>query len=119
MNKDRTLILINFMRIGDEVQMKNLNRLKDIVEQILIDDEKARKDDNYLILKVIEKLHPDQVGKCFNDVMLNARQNGINFESIRRCRQRVQQLYPELKDFNTATKRQQQIESYVDFAFGR
>lgn len=119
MNKDRMLILINFMRIGDEVQMKNLNQLKDIVEQILIDDEKARKDDNYLILKVIEKLHPEQVGKRFNEVMLNAKQNGINFESIRRCRQRVQQLYPELKDLNTAKKRQQQIESYLDFAFGR
>lgn len=99
--------------------MKNLNQLKDIVEQILINDEKARKDDNYLILKVVEKLHPDQVGKSFNEVMLNARQNKINFESIRRCRQKVQQIYPELKDFNTATKRQQEIERYLEFAFGR
>lgn len=119
MTKDRTLNLINFMRIGDEVQMKNLNQLKDIVERILIDDEKARKDDNYLILKVIEKLHPDEVGKSFNEVMLNAKHNKINFESIRRCRQKVQQLYPELKDFDTATKRQKAIESYLDFAFGR
>lgn len=99
--------------------MKNLNQLKDIVEEILINDEKARKDDNYLILKVVEKLHPEQVEKSFDEVMLNAKKNRINFESIRRCRQKVQQLYPELKDFNTATKRQNEIERYLNFAFDR
>jgi len=113
------LILINFMRIGDEVQMRNLSDLRKVVETILINDVDARKDDNYLILRVIEILHPAEADKSFSDVMLNAKKNSINFESIRRARQKVQELYPELKDKETAQARSHAIDSYRDFAFGR
>lgn len=119
MNKDRTLILINFMRIGDEVQMKKLSDLRKVVETILINDVDARKDDNYLILRVIEVLHPSEADKSFSEVMLNAKKNRINFESIRRCRQKVQELNPQLKDKETVQARTHAIDSYRDFAFGR
>lgn len=84
----------------------NLNNIRMIVESILLDDIKARKDDCYLILRVVEKLHPEETGKSFEDVMLNAKKNHINFESIRRCRQKVQSEYPELKDEETMIVRE-------------
>lgn len=99
--------------------MRNLNDLRKVVEVILINDVNARKDDNYLILKVIEILHPSEANKSFSDVMLNAKNNKINFESIRRCRQKVQELNPKLKDKETAKARECAVDNYKDFAFGR
>ena len=99
--------------------MRNLSDLRKIVETILINDVDARKDDNYLILRVIEVLHPSEADKSFSEVMLNAKKNRINFESIRRCRQKVQELNPQLKDKETVQARTHAIDSYRDFAFGR
>ena len=50
--------------------------------------------------------------------MLNAKKNKINFESIRRCRQKVQEKYPHLKDEKTTDARTEETKEYIDFAIG-
>lgn len=98
--------------------MKNnsLNNIQRIVEDILIEDVTARKDDCYLILRVVEILHPDEIEKTFEEVMLNAKKNRINFESVRRCRQKVQAEHPELKDEVTSFHRNRKMFEFSNFA---
>lgn len=98
------------------MKTKELIKISDIVKEILEKDELARKDDNYLILRVVQIMHPEEAGKAFIDVMFNAKKNKINFESIRRCRQKVQQEHPELKDKETAEARFEEQSEYQRFA---
>ncbi len=52
------------------MKLEKLMRLDKIVEQILKEDPLAREDDCYLILKVVQKTHPDLVGTTFANVMI-------------------------------------------------
>ena len=98
------------------MKVMELNRIADIVKQILEIDKLAREDDCYLMLKVLEKTHPEEVGKKFSEVMLNAKRNKINFESIRRCCQKVQERNPYLKNTETAKARAVEEIEYMQFA---
>lgn len=98
------------------MKTEKLKRIADIVKDILEQDNLARTDDCYLMLKVLEVTHQNEVGKAFSEVMLNAKKNKINFESIRRCRQKVQEKYPYLKDVDTTEKRAEEISEYRKFA---
>lgn len=98
------------------MKTEELYKITNIVKEILETDELARRDDSYLMLKVLERTHPKEVGKKFSEVMLNAKRNKINFESIRRCRQKVQEKNPELKDKETSKAREREQSEYIDFA---
>lgn len=93
-----------------------LQNLRKVVEEILQKDKLARKDDCYLILEVIRKLFPLELGKTFASVMFNAKSKGISFESITRVRRKVQRKYPELKDKETAELRDAERKEYIDFS---
>lgn len=97
------------------MKVTDLMKISAIVKDILEKDELARKDDCYLMLKVLERTHPEEVGKKFSEVMLNAKSNKINFESIRRCRQKVQEKNPYLKNEETAKAREIEQEEYMIF----
>ena len=96
--------------------MKKLNNLQNIVKEILTNDELARKDDCYLILQVISKLYPYEIGKKFIDVMFGAKKKGISFESITRCRRKVQEKNPKLKDEKTAKMRNAKQKEYIKYS---
>ena len=98
------------------MKTKELMQISNVVKDILETDELARRDDCYLILKVVERTHPTEIGKTFAEVMFNAKRNKINFESIRRCRQKIQERYPELKDIKTAEARFEEQSEYQRFA---
>lgn len=98
------------------MKTEELYKITNIVKDILETDKLARKDDCYLMLKVLERTHPEEVGKRFSEVMLNAKRNKINFESIRRCRQKVQEKNPHLKDKETAEARKTEESEYINFA---
>ena len=69
--------------------MKKLKKLEVIVEEILRNDELSRKDDCYLILQVVRRLYPYDVGEKFETVMFNAKNKGISFERITREKSRI------------------------------
>ena len=96
--------------------MRKLKRLEEIVEEILRDDKLSRKDDCYLILKVVSKLYPNEVGKKFETVMFNAKKKSISFESITRCRRKIQEKYPDLKDEETEKARNKKQKEYVKYS---
>jgi hypothetical protein len=92
--------------------MKQLKRL----EEILKNDELSRKDDCYLILQVVTKLYPYEIGKKFETVMFNAKSKGISFESITRCRRKLQEKNPELKDEETVKIRNAKQKDYIKYS---
>ena len=65
-----------------------------------------------LILQVVSKLYPYEVGKKFATVMFNAKNKGISFESITRHRRKFLELHPELKDEKTKQVRMEEEENY-------
>ena len=94
-------------------RLKNLERT---VEEILRTDKLAQKDDCYLILEVIRKIYPFEVGKTFAQVMFDAKSKGISFESITRARRKLQKKYPELKDEETAEIRDKEQQEYIEYS---
>ena len=48
---------------GGKMKVNKLKNLEKIVEGIIRNDKLAREDDCYLILKVVEKIYPNEVEK--------------------------------------------------------
>jgi hypothetical protein len=48
--------------------------------------------------------------------MFNAKNKGISFESITRCRRKLQERYPELKNEETANKKNKKQKEYIKYA---
>ena len=57
--------------------MSKLVKVEEIVEKILRQDEYARNNDVYLILKYISIVYPYEVGKRFEEVMTNVSKKGL------------------------------------------
>ena len=93
-----------------------MGRTKDLVEWILRHDEKARGDDRYLIFVFYKIKYPQIMSLPFRDVMLMG--GMTSFESIRRCRQKLQEQNPELKPDDEGQKARDEWE-YVMREFAR
>lgn len=98
------------------MKLSKLLKLDKTVEEILREDELARRDDCYLILRVIQKSNPKLATETFFDVMINAKSHGISFESITRARRKVQRNHPELADAETESARQAEQLEYMEYA---
>ena len=48
--------------------------------------------------------------------MFNAENKGISFESITRCRRKLQEKNPELRDEETANMRNEKQKEYIKYA---
>ena len=96
--------------------MAQLKNLEKIVREVLENDELARRDDCYLILQVVSRLYPNQIGKKFETVMFGAKHKEISFESITRCRRKIQEKNPELKDEITAIARENKQKEYIKYS---
>lgn len=91
-----------------------MNRnVKKTVYKILKEDEYARTDDHYLILKLVEELVPETKGETFINVMIGLKHKGISFESITRARRKFFEENPNLKDKITTQARQNEEENYI------
>lgn len=62
------------------MKIARLRNLEKIVKEILERDKYAREDDCYLILRVVQKIYPEEAGKTFANVMISAKYLGISFE---------------------------------------
>ena len=71
--------------------------IKKTVYKILQEDEYARGNDNYLILRVVQELEPNLAGTTFVNVMQKLSYRGISLEGITRARRKFFEEYPKLK----------------------
>ena len=90
-----------------------MNKLiKKTVNKILDENEQAREDDNYLILKVVQELEPDLAGTTFANVMFNLKYKKISLESITRARRRWAEIHRDLLNSNVEDTRRKEEENY-------
>lgn len=97
------------------MKLERLEKLNKIVEKILEDDRYARENDVYLTLKVIQKIYPEDIGNTFENVMMKISGQKLSFESITRCRRKIQENRPELKDRKTAEIRDSEQIEFIEF----
>lgn len=90
-----------------------MNKLiRKTVYKILDEDEKAREDDNYLILKVVQALEPELSRTAFANVMFNLKYKNISFEGITRARRKWVEEHRDLLNANVEDARRKEEENY-------
>lgn len=90
-----------------------MNKLiKKTVNKILDENEQAREDDNYLILKVVQELEPELAGTTFANVMFNLKYKKISLESITRARRKWAEQHRDLLNSNVENARRKEEENY-------
>lgn len=90
------------------------NEIRKVVYRILKEDTHAREDDNYLILKTIERLEPNLARNSFYTVMLNLKDRKISLESITRARRKFFEEYPQLRVKNVDKARKNLEKEYIE-----
>ena len=95
-----------------------LKTLEQIVLETLTENPETQKDDFVLIERVYSQLSGGfTIQSSFGYVMQHHADLGLPpFESVRRCRQKVQANHPELVDPSTAKHRHKLIDEYKDYA---
>lgn len=97
--------------------MNRKREIKKTVYKILQNDEFARKDDNYLILRVVQELEPAIAGSAFSNVMQQLSFRGISLEGITRARRKFFEEYPELKvEKAEKARREKEEEYYLEYS---
>lgn len=77
---------------------RELRTTTELVKAVLREYPQARNSDDFLYCKVCELLNNRSVSLPFSTVMLDRKRLGLPaMESVRRSRQKMQALYPELK----------------------
>ena len=77
--------------------MENLQKLCEVVEDVLERFENTRSSDGYLYLKVCSEMNSEALTMPFGYVLNNMKELNVpRFESVRRCRQKLQAKRPEL-----------------------
>ena len=84
-------------------------KIKNIVLNILTECPQARGDDNILFAEVLRRLEP-QNAPDYREELISAFANwrGVSFETVRRTRQRIQQLQPDLRPSQRIQRRRQE-----------
>jgi hypothetical protein len=91
--------------------------IKKTVYSILEKDKYARQDDNYLIMRVVQRLEPNLAGTTFVEVMKNLTFKGISLEAITRSRRKFFEQFPELKVITAEqARREKEQEYYLEYS---
>lgn len=90
-----------------------MNRnVKKTVYKILKEDEYARTDDHYLILKTLQEILDCNQATAFVNVLTGMKYKGISFEAITRQRRKFLEENPHLKEKNVERARRKKEEEY-------
>ena len=95
----------------------DLKTMEAIVMNVLESSILAREDDYVLMWLVCDRLKPELCNKTFADVLYNHYALGLpNWETVTRCRRRIQEKHPELKVTAVAMKRQKKKPEYIAYS---
>lgn len=90
------------------------NEIRKTVDEILKEDTRAREDDNYLILRVIEKLEPEVAVMRFSTAMLEMKRRKVSLEGITRARRKFFERNPQLNPKNVDRVRRSLEKEYIE-----
>lgn len=93
-----------------------VSQLEPIVERCLVSDERCRKDDFILYLSVIEQYGLDTTMSIHSVLNNHSLLKLPSFESVSRCRRKIQERDVSLKDSATARMREEARQDYSDYA---
>ena len=97
--------------------MAKLYVMESIVLQVLKENPAARSDDYILMLLICQKIDSALINEPFESVMKFHKVNGLpNWETVTRCRRKIQAKYPELVSPVTARKRRKEEAEYMEYA---
>ena len=91
----------------------NITKVSEIVEQVLIDHPETRESDEMLILKVWAFQNPEIRSKSFSFIDFShgfLRKKFHSTESIRRSRQKIQEIRADLRGLNYKNRKTHQAE---------
>lgn len=95
---------------------KKLIEVQKVVYSCMLDDERCRKDDDYLYGKAIEKIASNKGIPLSNDIKIVVKVFKdsdspalLNYATVRRSRQRIQELTPELRSNEQRKKELEEI----------
>ena len=78
--------------------MRELQKLTDIVKEILQEDESTRSSDKYLYYAVCKRLNDTALDDKLGDFLLTFSDYNLpQFESVGRARRKIQAQFPELR----------------------
>lgn len=99
---------------------QELQNTTNIVKEILENYPEARNSDDFLYFKVCEKHNPSLINISFSLFILNRKKfNYPAFETVRRSRQKLQSLYPELAGKSSVTEQRKKNEAvFKEYARG-
>lgn len=90
------------------------SEIRKTVDKVLKEDTRAREDDNYLILRVIEKLEPELAIMRFSTAMLEMKRRKISLEGITRARRKFFERNPQLNPKNVDRARKSMEKEYIE-----
>ena len=95
-----------------------LYETKELVKQVLEENERARNSDNELYILVCNKINPHVLYMPFCDVLRQLEEHSLPpFESVRRARQKIQAERPDLRPCDeVALFRAENETAYQEFA---
>lgn len=95
-----------------------LQKLEDVVKGVMVDKPYTRNDDFRLIAEVYYAILGNRAKKQFFYELLHSHDSTTPpFESITRCRRKLQAMYPELAaDTDVRIKRVNETATYIEYA---
>lgn len=95
-----------------------LSKLEPVVKKVLVNAEESRKDDFILYGLVLLNMGYD-LNMKLGEFLLDAKANKVpSFASVTRCRRKIFELYPEIKDMETTEIRKQQEIECINYSRG-
>ena len=92
-------------------------KIESVVHIILKEEPSTRKDDYLLYRAVCSRICPQAGAVPLSTALTNHKAMGLpSWETVSRCRRKVQERHPELKDKRTERIRAEEEQAYVDYA---
>lgn len=93
--------------------MRNVFNTERIVAELLINEPETRRDNDLLNIRVYEILGYNTNLPYDSFVRIKSR---LRERTIERCRRKLQEKYPELRDEKTAEIRKLEEQKYIDYS---
>lgn len=94
-------------------------QIRKLVKEILKTEPETRNSDSALYSKVVEKLNKSALDRPFGEVMANLKAMGLpGFETVRRTRQKLQEIDPDLKACDVVQDYRTELEETYRKEFG-
>lgn len=98
---------------------KEFKKIRVLVKEILETEPETRNSDSALYSKVVEKLNKSALDRPFGEVMANLKAMGLpGFETVRRTRQKIQEIDPDLKACDVVQDYRTELEETYRKEFG-